>query len=286
MAERAGDAAPARAHGLRTILTHVDGAEGSDQRLGTAIDLARSEDAHLTVLSLGYEPSVQAYAYGDGLGVAMADITVQVREETEQRVIEVRERLAREGLTGDAMGLVAIYREMQDQIASVARFADLVLASAPYAEGAPDTAVDVFEGTLYRCDTPVLVCPPGDLSLDPARILVGWDGSRQALRAVRAALPFLKRARAVEISIFDPSDEAPGDALASMLARHGVTVEVAAMPHPPGSTAVALARRAEEIDAQLMVIGAFGHSRLRESVIGGVTRDLLVAPQLPVLLAH
>eukprot|EP01026_Neomeris_dumetosa_P024507 TRINITY_DN20386_c0_g1_i2.p2 TRINITY_DN20386_c0_g1~~TRINITY_DN20386_c0_g1_i2.p2 ORF type:complete len:124 (-),score=5.18 TRINITY_DN20386_c0_g1_i2:290-661(-) len=119
-------------------------------------------------------------------------------------------------------------------------------------------------------------------------VLIGWDGSREALRAVRRAMPFLVRAASVEIAIYDPDahQTAPGEQLATLLARHGVDVEIAVRPTVGGGVSSALTQRITEKGADLLVMGAYGHSRFREYVLGGVTRDIMESVPVPILTAH
>ena len=123
------------------------------------------------------------------------------------------------------------------------------------------------------------------------RVLIAWNDGDEALRAVRAALPLLRTAGSADIAIIDPPRTAsgrpePGGALASYLARHGIAAEVSILARTEPDIADILIRRAREIGAGLIVMGAYGHTRLREAIIGGATRHMLERARLPVLMAH
>lgn len=172
------------------------------------------------------------------------------------------------------------------------RYSDLALLPLPYGENAGKIDVCSFEACLYGAGIPVLVVPDTALSTPtPSRILIAWDNSAEALAAVRAALPLIKQAAIVEIHIIDPpvygrdrSD--PGGRLAEMLARVGARVEISVTSLQSADIATQLRERACDIGAEMIVMGAYSHSRLREAVIGGVTRSMLRDTTLPVLMAR
>lgn len=274
------------ATGYRSIVTVVDGGPRSRGRLSAAVEIARTQDAHLTVLALRYDPNIPPYAFADAAGMTMAQVLEEARGEAEVRARKARAAIDAAGIRGDAIPCVTLYRDVEREVANAARFADLSIVGSPYGEAVSGAASDILDGALYDCDAPVLVVPQAPGAFDAQTVLIGWDGSRQAIKAVKGALPFLRQAERVEVCIFDPTGEAPGQSLATMLARHDVAVEIAALPRPTGSVAAALARRAREIGAGLLVMGAYGHSRFRESLVGGVTRETLEDVTVPLLLAH
>ncbi|MEM7528218.1 MAG: universal stress protein [Pseudomonadota bacterium] len=270
----------------RSLVTFVDSDPRSRKRLDAAMKIAQAQDAHLTVMALRYDANIPTYAFSDPMGLSIAENVSASRDEAEARANEARAALEAADVRGEAIPCVTLFRDVERDVASVARFADLAIVSPPYGDAVSGTASDILDGMLYDCDVPALVLPEEPASVDAKTVLVGWDGSRQALKAVKGALPLLQQAERVEVCIFDPKGDAPGQSLATMLARHDVAVEVAALPRPTGSVASALAQRAREVGAGLLVMGAYGHSRFRESIIGGVTRDSLEDVTVPLLLAH
>lgn len=165
------------------------------------------------------------------------------------------------------------------------------MLARPYGNHAPDDAEAVTEAALFEGGCPVLVVP-GDLPQKPVRrVLVAWNQSAEALTAVRRALPLLRAAEMVEITVIDPrrggserSD--PGGALAQMLTRHGVHADIAVLARTAPTISDELNRRATEIDADLIVMGAYGHSRFREAILGGATRNMLEKAAVPVFMAR
>lgn len=271
---------------FRSIVTFIDSDARLAERLDMAAGIARAEDAHLTVMALRYDLGIPPYAFVDAVGPTMAEALESARDEAEARAKRAEEKLRTAGIQGEVVRCVTLHRDIEREIAEVARFADLAVVGPPYGDAVSGTASAILEGVLYECDLPALVVPDETKALDTGTVLIGWDGSRQALKAVKGALPLLQRADKVEICTFDPRREAPGDALAAMLARYDVKLATAALPKPSWSIAAAIAHRAKEIGAGLLVMGAYGHSRFRESVIGGVTRATLHDVEIPLLLAH
>lgn len=179
------------------------------------------------------------------------------------------------------------------QAARAARFSDLCVAGRPYGPNRDPLAPAVAEALLFGIAAPVLFVPDQDLdwSRPFRRILVAWNDSDEAMRAVRGALPFLRAADRADIVLIDPPLHAadrsdPGGELSLWLARHGVKAEVAVLARSQPRIADILSRFAQERGCDAIVMGAYGHSRLREAVLGGATRDMLASVPLPLLMAH
>jgi nucleotide-binding universal stress UspA family protein len=272
---------------IKTILTYADGSPGTDHRVAAAVETAAKLDAHLTVLAFGFQPDIPPYVDGMAAGtLAMPPDNAQ--PEAEERAGAAGELIARAGIRGGAVPVVCTFGVFARELGDVAQFSDLVVLGRPYGEGAGGTAASALEGALFDGDGTVLAFPDGTESFDAGRILIAWNGSREALRAVRRAMPLLTAANQVEIAIFGatPAEPMPGERLATMLSRHGIPVEVTAqVPSDEGITA-SLRRRIVESEAGLVVMGAYSHSRFREYVVGGVTRDFLADFAKPVLMAH
>ena len=177
-------------------------------------------------------------------------------------------------------------------VSSRARFADLVLLPQPYAHPGQPEAEAVLEATLLEAHAPILVLPETGLPENfGQRILIGWDESQVAMRAIRAALPILRAAAAVTITVIDPPRHSPersdpGGALSQMLARHGVRADVATLAKTLPQTSDILNRHVSDINADMVVIGGYGHARLREAILGGATRGMLETATVPVFMAH
>lgn len=178
-----------------------------------------------------------------------------------------------------------------DEIAAHARMADLIVLCA--SEKHSRARRELVEDVLFKSGRPLLLLPPGSSHLaSPQRILLAWNASAPATRAIVSALPLLRAASQVRIVTIDaiPSraghGQAPGRELAAYLAKRGVKAEVGNIDGLGRSHAQRLAETALDFDADMIVLGAYGHSRAREFVLGGVTRDLLSAPPAPLFLCH
>jgi nucleotide-binding universal stress UspA family protein len=177
-------------------------------------------------------------------------------------------------------------------VAMRARVSDLVLLPHPYGKGKPPEAETVLESALFDGAAPVLLLPEGKLpDRIGRRVVIAWNEGREAMAAVRAAMPYLKSAEMVDIVIVDPPASSPdrsdpGGALCQMLVRHGCKAEVSVLARTMTRTCDILKRHMRDRDADLLVMGAYGHSRLREAITGGATRDMLEEAETPVLLAH
>jgi nucleotide-binding universal stress UspA family protein len=187
----------------------------------------------------------------------------------------------------------ALSRDLGRVAAVHARYADLaVLAHAAVSE-AREARVDQIEGVLFHSGRPVLLAPRGWTGETIGkRIVIGWDASREATRAVSEAKPFLAQCDSALILTVDAKPRAfghgdqPGQNIAAHLSRRGVKVDVRNADSLGRSIADALLQEAEGFGADLLVMGAYGHSRLRELVFGGATRELLDDSRLPLFMAH
>jgi nucleotide-binding universal stress UspA family protein len=279
----------------KTILTVVIGRAdpGPDlDALRAAVALARSEDAHLDVLAIGVDRSQVGYFYPGGSPALYQEALDRAAAEAAAAEGAARAILSAEDIRWGVESMAGQLPIMGDAVAERARFADLVVLPQPYGKGRGAEDEACVEAVLFHAGTPVLVLPEGrDTPPDPARIVVGWNQSPEALAAIRRAMPLLKRATLVDIVVVDPPRHGPersdpGGTLAQMLARHGVRSEVAVLARTIDSTAQVLMNRAREFDADLVVMGAYGRSRLREALLGGATRDMLAKTTLPVFIAR
>ncbi|HHS89099.1 MAG TPA: universal stress protein, partial [Rhodobacteraceae bacterium] len=177
-------------------------------------------------------------------------------------------------------------------LAHLTRLSDLVVLPRPYGENRGHEHEAIVESELFDASVPVLVVPDGGKLPDPiGKIVIAWNESHEALVAVRAALPFLRQAEAVNIAIVDPPPHAPdrsdpGGALSQMLARHDVKADVSILARTMPRVSDVIARHLVDQAADLLVMGAYGHSRIRESILGGATRHMLQTARIPILMAH
>ncbi|MET0980637.1 MAG: universal stress protein [Telluria sp.] len=273
---------------FKTIIVHVDDSPAMDARLQAAAWLARAHDAHL-VGSAATGMSWPAYA------VLTGSMAVTPIDEFDALRVLKRDELERFAARASQLGVQSVEvrlveDEQREALLLQSRYADLLVTSLD--EGGTSTMRGLPQYLALHSARPVLAVPP-EYAGEPIAetIVVAWDGSLPAVRAISAALPLLERACAVHLALVNPEREGdlhgdePGADMALYLARHGVRVEVEAV-HTDMPAGIALLEIARATGAGLLVAGAFGHSRYREIVLGGVTRVLLERALVPVLFAH
>lgn len=270
---------------LKNILTYSDGDRDTNHRLSAAVRLAEQNDAHLTVLAFGFEPELPP-SFDGSLPLPLPPSTAL--PDAENRARMAAGMMASAGVRGDAVPVVCPISRFGREFGEAARFTDLVVLGRPYGEGLPYTAGTALEGALFDGDAAVLVFPDGMERLSAEAVIIAWNGSREALRSVRRAMPFLSAAPSVRIAIIgsSTSEPDPGERLATMLSRNGIHPEILVQTATDEGITATLRRCVRETGAGLIVMGAYSHSRFREYIIGGVTRDLLTEFSVPVLMAH
>lgn len=255
--------------------------------------LACEFDARLAVLVTVDVPTPMPSDFG-----AMAyDVYARLHEEARRRAAERAERVRARFAHAEPAIEVRIAESVslypQNTATMHARHADLVVLPAMRGDGDDLALHDHFHDVLRHSGRPVLVVPLGATApVPPKRAVVAWKPTREAARAVADAMPLLRCADAVDVVVIDPavSEGAhggePGADIAAHLARHDLRVEVSVRPAMNFSAAYALLDHARTVGADLLVAGGYGHSRLREAVLGGTTRELLQTAHLPVLFSH
>lgn len=278
---------------IKDVLVAMTRTEGDANALAAAIDLATAEGAHLAVLVTVALPvmipsewgTYPADLYGAAYDAARSegeDAAVRLRAQTVNAAVPVEVRVA-ESQFQTARHTVAVH----------ARHADLTVITGATPGQGHATANAMFLEALMDSGRPVLVVPPGYRIVLPARrAVIAWQPTREAARAVHDALPLLRKAELVDVLTVDAQisegghGEQPGADIATHLARHGLRVRVVNVRNPGDATAKVLLSHAIEVGADLLVAGGFSHSRFRELIIGGVTRDLLATAHVPVLFSH
>ena len=277
---------------FKSILTIVTDPKGAASQIDAAVALARREDAHLDVLCIGVDRTQTGYYYAGATAILTQEAYNQAKEEAAAAETSVRQRLDAEDIRWGVDTAVAQIGALGGPVAMLARFSDLVLLAKPYGKTANPAAEAILEAALFEGRAPVLVLPDGYEGADfGKRIVLAWNQSDEALVAARAALPILKAATAVDITIIDPPTHGPersdpGGMLSQLLSRHGVHAEVSVLAKTLPKTSEVLSRHARDINADLIVMGAYGHSRFREAILGGATRNMLEMAEVPVFMAH
>ncbi len=278
----------------RSLLTVATSAEGLMAPVTAAAQIALRADAHLDALALGVDRTEVGYSYVGSGAVIIAAAMDRAGEDARTAETALNAALAAQppGLRVAVETAVTQLGALTEVVSARARYADLVVLPRPYGKGRGVEDEAVIEAALFDGMAPVLVVPDtGMASPDPRRIIVAWNQSREALVAARRAMPFLKRAETVSIVVIDPPAHGaersdPGGLLCQFLVRHGVRAEVTVLAKTLPRVSDVLTRHLRDVNADLLVMGAYGHSRLREAILGGATRDLLEAAEVPVLLAH
>lgn len=259
---------------MRSILCPVDNSETLNDRVETALALARATGGHVTFQIA--TPFAQMAVWEPFGGVALAATAISdVREADERLAHQLDVRLATQDVPFD----VTIEDSGRvEAAAAAARFADVLVGTLA------DPALE--EMVLY-VRSPVLAVPRGvpKLAFDgPA--LVAWDGGHESANALRAALPLLRLTSAVHLlTVREKDGTFPAADAACYLSRHGIHADVHEKERS-GSIAFTIEECARDVGAGLIVMGLFGHSRLRELLMGGVSREMLDRSQIPLLLAH
>ena len=255
-----------------------------------AVSMGELFGAHVLGVAFSYEPVVP----GSVMGAIPPEFIETQRSESDTRarsaVARFEDAAKRAGISAETRVLNASVSGAADRLGRIARRFDIAVVGQPERDKAmPDEVVD--EGVLFESGRPVVFVPfiqRDGFKLD--RVMVCWDGSRAATRAVANSLMFLKRAKAVEVVMVAHSQartgELPGVDLGQHLARHGLKVDVKRITSPDIDVPSTILSYASDCGADLIVMGGYGHSRLREFVLGGVTRSLLESMTVPVLMSH
>ncbi len=275
---------------VKDVVVNLTGGHPQDFAADYAISVAAAFGAHLVGVGFIYEPIIP----GSVLGGVPTDLIEVQREENSRAakaaISRFEEAARRAGLSPESRMLDASIAGAADLFGRIARRFDVaVVGQAQREQGASEELL--IEGALFGSGRPVIVVPHSQrqgLKLD--RVAICWDGSRPAARAIADALPFLTRAKTAEIVVVtgerDKSGEITGTNMSRHLARHGVTAEVKKLAAAVGGAQSAILAHASQSGADFMVMGGYGHSRLREFILGGVTRSILGSMPVPVLMSH
>ncbi|WP_018237648.1 universal stress protein [Ensifer sp. BR816] len=274
---------------FKTILAVV-GVSQTDRDLKVAADISDQVSAHLSAFIVGFAPQpTSRYA-------TLAPAWFEQRERNLQALGEsaktARDQLSKRGISFDVDSIYAEVAGVTYDIGERALYADLILLG-PSAFQDADLKQQIIDGGLFQSGRPVLLIPPACTpTLKPKTVLLAWDSRAQSAHAAREALELMANANSVHVTMVDPaatlrtSGDEPGADVAAYLARHGIDVTVDTLPSASRTVVEVLQRHAVDVAADIIVMGAYGHSRLREVVFGGVTRSMLDEARLPVLMAR
>jgi nucleotide-binding universal stress UspA family protein len=279
---------------IKDIVVNLSVTKGSGPSGGPAgdyaVSVASALNAHLAGVAFVYDPIVPVSA----AGYIPAEVIERQQADNEAGAKAAIDRFAeatrRAGLSAEPLTVTASLAGAGEQFGRIARRFDLAVVGQAEPETGTIESI-IAETTLFESGRPMIVVPyiqKAPLKLD--NVMVCWDGSRQAARAIGDAMPLLANARRVEVVIIanEPGkeDEIEGADMGQHLARHGLKIEVQRIPRGDVDVADALLSHAADSGADFMVMGGYGHSRLREFVLGGVTRSILRSMTVPALMAH
>jgi nucleotide-binding universal stress UspA family protein len=277
----------------KTILVSLNEVGRIPELVAAAVSLARETGSHVSGLYV--VPAVQVYpSVGFEAAPQVFEGNRSFFKDNAQRVRQAFEAAMRgEDLPHDFHLLDARTPVIADEVIAIGRSADLVVVSATNPDEITGVERDFVEQVVMAVGRPVIVLPAkGDARLSLKEIVIGWDGGREAARAAFDALPLLRKAEKVRIVRIDPQKDpslrgsVAGADLAETLARHGIRAEAQGYPTDGQDEGQALMRCAEDNGAGLIVMGAYGHSRLAEFIFGGATRFVLTRMTRPVLMSH
>lgn len=276
----------------KSLLSVVTDPKFIDTTLNQAIEIARALDAHLDVLCLGVDRSQTGYYYAGANAMIMQETLSRAQKESTALEEAVKTKLAKSGINWGTDAGVSQIADLGRHVAARARFCDLVILPKPYGKEHGAEMEPTIEAAMFEGQAPVLVVPDEAKPITkPESVSIAWNESAEALMAVRAALPFLIQADIARVVIIDPPTHGPnrsdpGGMLSQYLARHGVRVEIDVLSKTLPRVSDVLMRHATDTGCDMVVMGAYGHSRFREAILGGATRNMLENATIPVFMAH
>lgn len=276
---------------IKDMLVYLDGNSQDEVRLAYAEQLAAVNDAFITGLYTNILPEI-VIAGDRGLGAAqvvadMQSTAIKTGDETEAKL---KERFANLAPNNELRRTDVLSSSAGQALAAEARRADIFIATRLYGHGQEDPAM--FESVLFNSGRACLFVPPQTRppkSLDT--IMLAWRNTRDAARAMSEAMPLLQAAKEVVVAMVvedgapEQGGNMPGADVSRHLSRHGVNVDLRQITGW-SDPAEALLNEAEKTDSKLLVMGGYGHSRFRQWILGGVTRNILKTAEIPVLMAH
>lgn len=277
---------------LKSIAIMLHDPKADLTALEYAIKSAREWGAHLHIVVAGINHVDPDFYYAGMQYVAMRSNFENAASDATKLEETVRERLRVEDINWDVQSVTMLAGSLGSYVSNHLRFFDIMIMPLPYEQDRSQIDVTIFESCIFGAGIPTIVVPKGFAGNPPHdHILIAWDEGAEALAAARAARPLASAVRLTEVCIIAPSIDGnersdPGGELARYLARYDAKVKVTVSAKLKSDVATQLIKNADEAGADLIVMGAYGRSRLREAVLGGVTRTMLRHATVPVLLAH
>jgi nucleotide-binding universal stress UspA family protein len=275
---------------IKDILVNLNVSSDRDAAEQFAVSIAGALDAHIAGTAFAYAPVLPLTDFGGG-AAQVIDMQRDASEAAAKKAMQRFEALTkRNGVSAESRMLDATVGGAADTFGRTARRFDLSVVQQVQPEKLLLEDL-LIEGALFESGRPVIIVPyiqKTGLKLD--RIMCCWDGGRAAARAIADAMPFLTRAKGIDLVIIETgkrqAGELPGSDMAEHLARHGVKVDIEVVPAADVDVPEVLLSHAADTSADMIVMGGYGHSRLREFVLGGTTREILKSMTVPTLMSH
>lgn len=275
---------------IKDIVVNLSVGEKAGPAGDYAISVAAAFDAHLAGIAFLYDPIMPV----SGAGYIPADVIATQERDSQGATRSALDRFAaacrRAGIAAEPLTLSTSFAGVGEQFGRIARRFDLSIVGQAEPETSEVEEI-VAESALFESGRPLIMVPyiqKAPLKLD--RVMVCWDGGRAAARAIADAMPLLRRAGHVDVVIVTDErgkrDQIEGADMGAHLARHGLNVEVTRTALGDIDVADVILSRAADMSTDFIVMGGYGHSRLREFVLGGVTRSILRSMTVPVLMSH
>jgi nucleotide-binding universal stress UspA family protein len=279
---------------LKTVLVLLDDSEDSSKRLDVACSLAEVHGAHLNVLAMSPQFHNHMAVGLDG-SAAIVDVyqIEEARKQAQSIANAAKKKIDANGARGEVRWLSHEAFGLREAVSIQGRHAELIVAGQPAEALNPELRNAVLEGALFSSGRPVLLLPANwEQTVQSRHVIVAWDGSKEAARALNDAGPFLDVAEKVTIAVVDPMPgdggfgPNPGADIAAVLARRCNDVELDQIASSGARIAEVLLDRASAVGADLIVMGGYGHSQLREAIFGGVSREMIEKTTIPLLVSH
>jgi nucleotide-binding universal stress UspA family protein len=275
---------------IKDVLVNLGIRTSRDVAAEYALSLAGIYEAHVSGVAFAFEPVIPGTLMGGVPATAIEAGRAESRKGAGEAIARFEKAAQSAGVSFEARKLDCTMVGAADLFGQLARRSDLSIV----AQAEPNRLAGeelIIEAALFQSGRPLIVVPyiqKDGHTLD--RVLVGWDGSSTAARAIGDAMPFLRRAKAVDVVIVATErakrDEITGAAMGHHLARHGIKVEVKRLTAGDTDVANTILSYAADASADFIVMGGYGHSRLREFILGGATRGILESMTVPVLMSH
>lgn len=265
-------------------LLYVDGDAGMEKRCQVALDLARVCGGHIECLQpTATQPLISNVDFG------AADLLAKKASDAQRHKDALREAtISRLGSVDVSWGYRAVNGDPIHMLTEAARLVDLVVLNATRQSSALNGVAPSAGEVVGRLEVPVLAIPPGDMPFNPTGpALIAWDGSAQCGHAIRGALELLKAAATIVIvTVGQVKTDLHAEQAQQYLGHHQLPSQIVALPDVGQSISTSLLEAQSTFQAGYMVMGAYGHSRARELLLGGVTREMLATSPIPILMAH